>query len=63
VFAAVLVGGVFEFALNQAGAAVAGSHTGVAQVLLAIAVGTVGYSFSALVTAVLYYDLRARSGY
>jgi hypothetical protein len=63
VFGVVLVGGVFDFALNQAGAAVAGSHTHVQQVLLAIAVGTIGQSFSALITAVLYYDLRARAGH
>ena len=63
VFGAVLVGGVFEFALTQAGGAVAGSHTHVQQVLLAMVVGTIGYSFSALITAVLYYDLRARAGY
>jgi hypothetical protein len=63
VFGAVLAAGVFDFALNQAGAAVAGSHTHVQQVLLAIVVGTIGQSFAALTTALLYYDLRARTGY
>ncbi|MHB8690728.1 MAG: hypothetical protein ACYDHH_05740 [Solirubrobacteraceae bacterium] len=61
VFGAVVVAGVFDLALNQAGAAVAGSHTHVQQVVLAIAVGTIGQSFAALVTAVLYFDLRARA--
>jgi hypothetical protein len=63
VFGAVLVAGVFDFALNQAGSAIAGSHTHVPQVLLAILTGTVGQSFAALTTAVLYFDLRARAGY
>src|SRR5581483_2785749 len=62
VFGAVLVAGVFDFALIQAGSAVAGSHTHVQQVVLAIAVGTVGQSFAALISAVLYFDLRARTG-
>ena len=62
-FGAVIVAGVFDFALNQAGAAIAGSHTHVQQVLLAILTGTVGQSFAALTTAVLYFDLRARAGY
>ena len=63
VFGAVLVAGAFDVALNQAAAAVAGSHTHVQQVVLAIAAGTIGQSFSALTTAVLYYDVRARAGY
>jgi hypothetical protein len=62
-FGAVLAAGVFDFALNQAGAAVAGSHTHVQQVLLAILTGTIGQSFAALTTAALYFDLRVRAGY
>ncbi|MDF2435539.1 MAG: hypothetical protein JWP44_5172 [Mucilaginibacter sp.] len=62
VFGAVVIAGIFEFALNQAGVAIAGSHTHVQQVALAIVVGTVGQSFSALIGAILYFDLRARTG-
>ena len=61
VLGAVLVAGVFDFAVNQAASAVAGSHTDVQQVVLAIAAGTIAQSFAALVTAILYFDLRARS--
>jgi hypothetical protein len=60
VLGAVVVAGVFEFALLAAAQAVAGSHTHVQQVILAIGVGTIGQSFTALVTAVLYFDLKAR---
>lgn len=60
VFGAVAVAGVFDFALNQAGSAVAGSHTHVQQVVLAIGVGTIAQSFSATIAAILYFDLRAR---
>jgi hypothetical protein len=63
VLGAVLVAGIVDFALGQAGSAAAGSHTHVQQVLLAILVGTAGQSFSALITAILYFDLRVRSGY
>jgi hypothetical protein len=51
---------VFEFALAAAAEAVAGSHTHVQQVVLAIVVGTIGQSFTAMTAAVLYFDLRAR---
>ncbi|HWF55494.1 MAG TPA: hypothetical protein VG223_12730 [Solirubrobacteraceae bacterium] len=60
VFGALLVAGVFEFALAAAAEAVAGSHTHVQQVVLAIVVGTIGQSFTAMTAAVLYFDLRAR---
>jgi hypothetical protein len=62
VFGAVIVTGVFDFALAAAAEAIAGSHTDLAQVVLAIVVLTVGQSFAALVSALLYFDLRARSG-
>jgi hypothetical protein len=60
VFGAVLVAAVFELAVTQAGHAVAGTHTHAPQVLLAIVVGTVSQSFTALVLGVLYYDLKSR---
>jgi hypothetical protein len=62
VFGAVVVAGVFGFAVTQAASAVAGSHTHVQQVVLAIAAGTIAQSFSAMITAILYFDLRARQG-
>jgi hypothetical protein len=56
----VVVAAVVELALVLGGEAVAGTHTGPLQVILAIVVATVGQSFSAIVAAILYYDLRAR---
>lgn len=62
VLGAVLVAGIVDFALEGAGSAVAGARTDVPQVVLAIVVGTVAQSFSALITAILYFDLRVRAG-
>ena len=62
VLGVVLVAGVFEFALVAAGATVAGHKTQAPQVVLAIALGTIGQSFVALTSAILYFDLAARTG-
>jgi hypothetical protein len=55
-----IVPGVFGVALVLGGGAIAGKHTDVPQVILAIVVATIAQSFSAIVGAILYYDLRAR---
>lgn len=62
VLGALAVSGVLAVLLAEAAGAGA-THVSLAvQLVLAIVVGTVGQSFAAVVAAVLYFDLRARSG-
>ncbi len=62
VFGALAVSGVVDLLLAEAAGAGA-SHAALGvQVVLAIGVGTIGQSFAAVIAAVLYFDLRARSG-
>jgi hypothetical protein len=57
----VLIGGILTGGVTIAARAIpAGSSAGVASVILGIATHTVTASFSALLFAILYFDLRAR---
>lgn len=56
----VLITGVIEIVLLDIGFAVAGSRTGVWEVIVGIVVETITRSFTALTLSVLFFDLRAR---
>jgi hypothetical protein len=60
VFGVVVLTTAVNLGLSSAAGAVSGDRTGALQVILAIAVGTIVRSFSALMTALLYFDLLAR---
>ena len=62
VFGVLVVTSVFTYGVLSAGEAAAGSHAGAGQVVLGIAVDTVTRSFTALISAVLYFELRGRAG-
>lgn len=62
VFGVLVVTSVVSYGLTTAGAAAAGRHAGAGQVALGIAVDTITRSFTALTTAVLYFELRGRAG-
>jgi hypothetical protein len=51
----------FSIALTQVGVAIVGHRTGAGAVALGVLIATLTQSFQALCTAVLYFDLRARS--
>lgn len=52
--------GIISFAITLAAAATAGSGSGPGSVVLGIAAHTVAASLTALITAILYFDLRSR---
>jgi hypothetical protein len=56
----VLITGVIEIVLLDIGFAVAGSRTGVLEVIVGIVFETITRSFTALTLSVLFFDLRAR---
>jgi hypothetical protein len=60
VFGFLIVVECVVFGLRAVGVALAGSHTHVLQVVLGIAIETLSRSFTALTTALLYFDLLAR---
>ena len=60
VFGLVLVATAFSFAVTAAAQSIVGSKARTAEVVVGIAAATIARSFSALATAVLFYDLRAR---
>jgi hypothetical protein len=60
VFGVLLITSVVDFGLASAGTAAAGTGNHVGPVLLGIAVVTIARSFTALVTAMLFFDLLAR---
>ncbi len=62
VLGVLLVTSFITYGLVAAGAAAAGSHAGAGQVVLGIAIDTVTRAFTALTTAVLYFELRGRRG-
>lgn len=63
VFAVILAGGLLAFALARAvGLAPLGDSSGAGSVAAGIALNTFTASFAALTIALLYFDLRARSG-
>jgi ABC-type transport system involved in multi-copper enzyme maturation permease subunit len=62
VLGVLLITSVVTYGLTVAGEAAAGSHAGAGQVVLGIAIDTVTRAFTALTTAVLYYELRGRRG-
>jgi hypothetical protein len=62
VFGVLLITGAVAFGLTRAAEAAAGSHASAAQVVLGIAVDTITRSFTALTTALLYFELRGRAG-
>lgn len=62
VFGVIVITSIVTYGVTRGGEAVAGSHAGVWQVLLGIAVDTITRSFTALTTAVLYFELRGRAG-
>jgi hypothetical protein len=62
VFGVLVITSVFTYGVLSAGEAAAGSHAGAWQVALGIVVDTITRSFTALTTAVLYFELRGRAG-
>jgi hypothetical protein len=60
VFGVLAVTSVVDFGLAAAGTAAAGTSNHVGQVVLGIAVVTIARSFTALATAMLFFDLLAR---
>jgi hypothetical protein len=60
VFVVVVITLAVNFGLSEAAGAVSGSKTGAVDVIIGIAVGTIARSFTALTTALLYFDLLAR---
>lgn len=62
VFGVLLITSVVTLGLTRAGVAAAGSHASAWQVVLGIVVDTLTRSFTALTTAVLYFELRGRAG-
>lgn len=63
VFGVLVVTSLFTYGVTVAGEATAGRHASAGQVVLGIAVDTVTRSFTALTTAVLYFELRGRQSY
>jgi hypothetical protein len=55
-----LIVGLLNVGLSSLAVEAAGKGTGAANVVLGIAVGTLTQSFAALISALLYFDLRAR---
>jgi hypothetical protein len=60
VFGVLLITSVVDFGLASAGTAAAGTSNHVGPVVLGIAVVTIARSFTALATAMLFFDLLAR---
>ncbi len=58
----IVVSSLINYAVTGAGAAIAGSSAHAPQVALGIVVQTIGRSFTALSTALLYFDLLTRAG-
>jgi hypothetical protein len=61
VFGVIAIAAIVVLAVTDAGAALAGTGNHPAQVAIGIAVQTVARSFTAIVMALLYFDLLARS--
>jgi hypothetical protein len=61
VFGVFIVTGLLTYAVLRTGDAIAGSRNGAGQVALGIGLATITRSFTALTTAVLYFELRARA--
>jgi hypothetical protein len=62
VLGVIVIVGVVDEVLESVGGALVGASANVGQVLIVIAVETITLSFAALTAAMLYFDLRARTG-
>jgi hypothetical protein len=61
VLGVLLISGIVTYGLLRVGEVVVGSGRGAGEVVIGIVVATLARSFTALTTAVLYFELRARS--
>ncbi len=61
VFGVFVISGIVTYGILRVGEAIVGSDTGAGQVIVGIVLATIARSFTSLMTAVLYFELRARS--